>query len=232
MKDPTVFLIDDDPVLLESIAVVVRSMGLKALPFVSGIDFLNQFDPQVPGVVILEVRMKHISGLAVQEQLRKEQLCPPIIFLTAHADVPTVIRAFRQGAVGLLQKMPSENELRQQIQDAIARDGDDRRKHTKQMRSLARLALLTMPERQVLDLILRGFPNKTIATTLAVSRRTVEDRRTRLAEKLEVDSLPALVRFATEAGLRPSDEPKAKASAQFGFLGTGASNARSGVLSP
>ncbi len=149
--------------------------------------------------------MPNASGLAMQERLSKEPLCPPIIVLTGHADVATAIRALRQGAVEFLQKTLSESELREAIQKAIARDAENRRQYAKKSEVLALLALLTPPERQVLDLVLAGLPNKTIASKLGVSRRAVEDRRARLMQKLAVDSLPELVRLATDAGVRPSE---------------------------
>ncbi len=203
MRDePTVFIVDDDPAFLESLAVLVLSMGLKTRTFASGQDFLSQFDPQVPGILILDVRMPTISGLALQERLAKEPLCPPIIILTGHADVPTAIRALRQGAIEFLQKTARESELREAIQKAVAHDTESRREYAAKSQILARLALLTPAERQVLGLILAGAPNKTIATKLGVSRRTVEDRRSRLMQKLEATSLPELVRLVTEAGFQ------------------------------
>ena len=149
--------------------------------------------------------MPQISGLAMQERLSKEPLCPPIIILTGHADVPTAIRALRQGAVEFLQKTLSESDSREAIQKAIARDAENRRVYAREAEIRSRLATLTPPERQVLELVLSGCPNKTIASKLGVSRRAVEDRRARLMQKLKVDSLPELVRLATDAGLRPDE---------------------------
>ena len=204
-REPTVFVVDDDPAFSESMAVLLLSMGLKSKCFSSGIDYLNQFDPQAPGVLLLDVRMPSISGLSVQERLSKEPLCVPIIILTGHADVPTAIRAMQKGAAGFFQKTLSEMELCDAIQKAIAEDGENRSKHARQEEIHARLSRLTPAESQVLELILSGRPNKTIASKLGVSRRAVEDRRARIMQKLEVESLPDLVRLATDAGLRPPE---------------------------
>src|SRR5580698_7530562 len=204
-QEPTVFIVDDDPAFLESLAVLVLSMGLQTRTYSSGQEYLNQFDPQAPGVLILDVRMPNISGLAVQERLVNEPLCPPIIVLTGHADVPTAIRAFRQGAMDFLQKTARESELREAIQKAVARDAEFRIEHAAKASILARIALLTPAEHQVLGLVLAGHPNKTIASKLGISQRTVEDRRSRIMQKLEVDSLPELVRLATEAGFQPGE---------------------------
>jgi RNA polymerase sigma factor (sigma-70 family) len=202
-REPTVFIVDDDPAFLESLGILVLSMGMKPRTFSSARDFLNQFDPQAPGVLILDVRMSDMSGLALQEHLAKAPLCPPIIILTGHADVPTAIRALQGGAAEFFQKTLSELELREAIQRAIARDAQQRLEYAQRADVAARLAALTPAERQVLDLLLAGAPNKNIATALDISQRTVEDRRARLMQKLKVDSLPALVRLATDAGLRP-----------------------------
>jgi len=203
--EPIVYVVDDDPAFLESLTLLVLSMGLTTKAFSSGLDYLNQFDPRAPGILILDVRMPNISGLAMQERLSKEPLCPPIIILTGYADVPTAIRAFRQGAVEFLQKTLAESELREAIQKALARDAENRREHNRRAEINELLAQLTPPERQVLDLVLKGCPNKAIAAKLGVSSRAIEDRRARLMQKLGVDSLPQLVRLATDAGLRPPE---------------------------
>jgi FixJ family two-component response regulator len=202
---PTVFIVDDDPVFSESLAAFVLSMGLQPRLFSSGVEYLNQFDPKVPGILILDVRMPNISGLAMQERLAKEPLAPPIIMLTGHADVPTAVRAMRRGAIEFLQKTLSDFELREAILRAVARDAENRSDHQRQVKILERLDRLSQAEREVLELVLTGMPNKSIATKLAVSRRAVEDRRARLMQKLEVESLPELVRFAIDAGIKAGD---------------------------
>lgn len=204
-REPTVFIVDDDSAFAESMAVFLLSIGLKSKCFSSGLDYLNQFDPEAPGVLLLDVRMPNISGLSLQERLAKEPLCVPIIILTGHADVQTAIRAMQRGAVGFFQKTLGEMELCDAIQNAIVEDARNRAKHAKQAKILALLARLTPAENQVLELILSGRPNKTIASKLGVSRRAVEDRRARIMQKLEVESLPDLVRLATDAGLRPTE---------------------------
>ncbi len=175
-REPIVFIVDDDPAFSESMAVLLSSMGLKSQCFSSGIDYLEQFDPEAPGVLLLDVRMPSISGLSLQERLAKEPLCLPIIILTGHADVPTAIRAMQRGAAGFFQKMSSETELCDAIQKAIADDGHNRSRYTRRQEIAARLARLTPAENQVLELVLEGRPNKTIASKLGVSRRAVEDR--------------------------------------------------------
>ncbi|HEX3999320.1 MAG TPA: response regulator [Pirellulales bacterium] len=204
-REPIVYIVDDDPAYSESMSVLLISIGLKSKCFSSGLDYLNQFDSQAPGVLLLDVRMPNISGLSLQERLSKEPLCVPIIILTGHADVPTAIRAMQRGAAGFFQKTLSEMELCDAIQKAVAEDAKHRAEHAKHAKILARMDRLTPAEKQVLELILVGRPNKTIASNLGVSRRAVEDRRSRIMQKLEVDSLPELVRLASDAGMGPQE---------------------------
>jgi len=199
--EPTVQIVDDDPAFRESLAVLMLSMGLRSKTFASGDELLQQFDENLPGCLIIDVRMPHLSGLALQERLAKFPLCPPVIILTGHAEVPTALRALKQGALEFLQKTFSEGELREAVQRAVALDAERRAAHRARSARRRRLALLSTAERQVLELVLAGYPNKRIASNLGVSQRAVEDRRARIMQKLEVDTLPDLVRFAIEAGL-------------------------------
>lgn len=202
--EPTVFIVDDDPAFLESLSVLIESMGLATRTFPSPDEYLEQFDPTAPGCLILDVRMPKISGLALQERLAQVPLRPPIIIMTGHAEVPTALRAMRQGAVDFLQKTFSEAELFEAIQRALAQDIEFRTAHSRRDALDARFALLSTAEMQVLQQVLLGEANKRIATKLGISRRTVEDRRARLMHKLEVESLADLVRLAVEAGIHPS----------------------------
>jgi len=205
-EEATVFIVDDDPAFRESLGVLILSMGLKSKTFSSGDEFLASFDERQPGCIVLDVRMPHQSGLAVQERLAKYSLCPPIIILTGHAEVPIALRALKQGAVEFLQKTFSEGELRDAIQRAILLDADRRAAHCLAEERSRKLALLSQPEREVLELVLAGYPNKRIASSLGVSQRAVEDRRARIMKKLEAETLPDLVRFAIDAGMKAPDQ--------------------------
>jgi two-component system response regulator FixJ len=202
--EPTVFIVDDDPAFLESLSVLIGSMGLQTRTFSSPDEYLQQFDPNAPGCLVLDVRMPKISGLALQERLAQLPLRPPIIIMTGHAEVPTALRAMRQGAVDFLQKTFSEEELYDAIQRALAQDSENRTAYSRRDALNARFALLSTAEMQVLQQVLMGEANKRIATKLGISRRTVEDRRARLMHKLEVETLADLVRLAVEAGIHPS----------------------------
>jgi FixJ family two-component response regulator len=200
--DPIVFIVDDDQSYRESLVAFISSMKLKSRVFNDGQEYLNQFDPHVPGILILDIRMPNFGGFAILEQLAKQPLCLPSIILTGFADVSTAVRAMQLGAFDFLQKTISHSELREVIERAIVLDAEKRREFSQRLAVQARLARLSRPERDVLDMVIAGCPNKVIASKLGVSRRTVEDRRARMMEKVEVDSLPKLVRFAIDADLR------------------------------
>jgi two-component system response regulator FixJ len=199
--EPTVFVVDDDKTFLESIAALLQTMGFRPATYDSSEAFLRSFDPEQPGCLILDIRLPNISGLALQERLSQFPLRPPIIVLTAFAEISTALRAMRQGAVDFLEKPSTQNELLAAVRRALELDGEQRTRHREREALRARLALLSTPERQVLNLVLEGCPNKKIATTLGVSRRAVEDRRARVMQKLEVSNLPELVRLAISAGV-------------------------------
>jgi FixJ family two-component response regulator len=201
-SEPTVFIVDDDAAFRESLSVLILSLGYPSETFASGDEFLAAFDENRPGCILLDVRMPDQSGLAVQEKLSAFSLCPPVIILTGHAEVPVALRALRQGAVEFLQKTFTEGELREAIGRALDIDAENRSAHRRRCELAEKLALLAPPERDVLELVLAGHPNKKIASVLNISQRAVEDRRARVMKKVEVDSLPELVRFAIEAGLR------------------------------
>lgn len=199
--EPTVTIVDDDSAFRESLSLLILSMGLESRTYGDYQTFLDEFDQHRAGCILLDVRMPNMSGLALQERLKQYPLCPPIIMLTGHAEVPIALKAFRQGALDFLQKSFEEFELRDAIQKAIALDAERRAVERHREALSSRLALLSQAERRVLDLVVEGHPNKKIAATLEVSRRAVEDRRARLMQKLRVENLPELVKFAVCAGI-------------------------------
>jgi RNA polymerase sigma factor (sigma-70 family) len=200
--EPIVYIVDDDPAFRESLSILILAIGYRSKTYDSADAFLKTFDQTKPGCIILDVRMPRISGLALQEKLIAFPQCPPIIILTGHGEVSTALRALKQGAIEFLQKTFSELDLRDAVERAIALDTTRREEHAKRQELLARLAQLTTPERQVLNLVLAGYPNKRIASSLDVSQRAVEDRRSRVMQKLNVYTLPDLVRLAVDAGLK------------------------------
>jgi RNA polymerase sigma factor (sigma-70 family) len=205
VPEPKLFVIDGDRPFWLSISALADSMGLGSQVFPSAEDYLSQFDPDLPGCLILELSLPGMSGLDLQERLARLPIAPPMILVTAHADLPATLRAKRLGAIDVLQKQAfSENDLWESIQSAIAHDRQNRGLLARRNAMQASLAQLTEPERKVLELLLSGKSNQNIADELGISRRAVESRRARVMRKLAVATLPDLVRFGIDAGLYQS----------------------------
>lgn len=206
-SEPTVFIVDDDSAYLDSISVLIQSMGLKTKTYPSAEAYLREFNSQTPGCLILDVRMPGTGGLALQEMLTQLPICPAIIVMTGHAEVPVVLRAMRQGAIDFLQKTFAESELYEAIQRAIAKDAASRVRYSESQDLTDRFERLSSGEHEVLQRVLCGDTNKKIAATLKVSRRAVEDRRARIMLKLGIDNVADLVRLAISAGVWKSEIP-------------------------
>jgi two-component system response regulator FixJ len=201
-SQPTISIIDDDPDYLESLSLLVRSMGFSTKSYARGGDFLASDDSLAAGCVILDLKLPDLQGIAVLEALGSRPLAPPVIVMTAHAEVTIAVRALRSSVVASFQKHAvSETSLREAIHRAFARDADLRAAHARREEVQSLLALLSAPERQVLELLVQGFDHTRIAEALGISRRTVENRRAKLMKKLRVAHFPQLVRLAMEAEL-------------------------------
>ena len=184
--------------MLDSTVWLLESVGLTALPFTSGRDFLEVCDGQSQGCVLLDVRMPGMGGLNVQEALRERGIDMPIIFVSGHADVPIVVRAFRAGAVDFIEKPYNEQLLLDSVQQALNRaSATDPRLFEVQ----ARLASLTPRERDVLLPLVRGCTNREVAEQLAISVKTVDLYRSRVMKRMQAETLADLVGMAIAAGL-------------------------------
>jgi RNA polymerase sigma factor (sigma-70 family) len=197
----TVFIVDDDLALGESLSWLLESVRLPALAFASAQEFLDAFDPKQPGCLVLDVRMPGMSGLELLDKLMAENAGIPVILLTAHADVPMAVRALKAGAADFLTKPFNSQELLDRIQVALEQD---RRRRARQGRVALlneRFAVLTPREHEVMRLVVAGCSNKEIATQLGVSAKTIEAHRNKVMEKTRAQSLPDLVRMAIVCGL-------------------------------
>jgi FixJ family two-component response regulator len=195
MDEPTVYIVDDDPDMRDSLHWLMRTVGLQVETFPSALDFLRNFAPRGPGCLIFDVRMPGTSGLDLFESLiaRGEQM--PVIFITAYADVPMAIWAMKSGAVEFIEKPFNRQTLLEKVQRAI-RDDVQRRRHRADKEAIrTRFRRLTAKEREVLELIKEGQPNKVIATRLEITPRAVEMRRAGLMKKLGVRTLAELLRL-------------------------------------
>lgn len=198
--DQTVFVVDDDAAVCDALAMLLHAAGLRVETFTSAPAFLAQLRPEQSGCLILDIRMPTMSGLELQDTLRKRRCKIPIIFLTGHGDIPLAVRALKKGAVDFIEKPHDQhrlllatcNALRTQISSLVDTTPVEPRgtAHLEQ-----RLALLSAREREVLACILKGQQTRTIAEELCITVKTVEFHRGRIREKLSVASLGELFRL-------------------------------------
>ncbi len=194
----TVFIVDDDSAIRHAMQLLFRSVGMAAEVFASGDQFLADHDPARSGCLVLDIRMPGLGGLDLQERLLARGSRLPIIFVTGHADVPMAVEAMQKGAFDFIQKPFREQELLERV--AAALDQDQRMRDADKQKSgiAARHAKLTNREREVMDLVVTGKPNKVIAWELGTSSRTVEIHRSRVMEKMAAQSLADLVRMSLQ----------------------------------
>jgi two-component system, LuxR family, response regulator FixJ len=196
--EPTVFVVDDDAPIRAGLQFLLESVGLRVETFESAEAFLAGYDPARPGCLILDVRMHGMDGLTLQNRLAASRIEIPIIIVTGHGDVSIAVRAMKSGAIDCLEKPVDDRVLLERIRDALARDDHRRRQRATELETEQRLASLTPRERQVLDLVLAGKPNKQIAAHLDVTTKTVEAHRHKMMQKMGAANLTTLVRVMTE----------------------------------
>lgn len=198
---PTVFIIDDDASVRQSIQDLVESMGLNARAFASAQEFLSYERGDATSCLVLDVRLPDMSGLDLQRKLRNDVFGIPIIFITGHADIPMTVEAMKAGAVEFLTKPFREQDLLDAIQRSLTRE----RMRQAEQRSLVELrgryAMLTPRERDVMNLVVAGMLNKQIAAELGSSETTVKIHRGHVMQKMQANSLPDLVRIADKLTL-------------------------------
>jgi two-component system, LuxR family, response regulator FixJ len=192
-----VYLVDDEFAVRDSLSLLIESTGQNVRSFESAEAFLNNYDPEQPGCLLLDVRMPSMSGLELQGELLRRKISIPIIFISGHAGIPDSAKAFRAGAVDFLEK-PFDNEiLLERIEEAIKIDTASREQLIEHFEIQNRLAHLTAREQEVLSLIVKGHSNKEIARILDISNRTVEAHRASIMEKMQVKSLAELLVMVT-----------------------------------
>jgi len=191
----TVFIVDDDQSIRQAMQFLMRSVGLPHEIYHSGDEFLANFVPDKPGCLVLDIRMPGLGGLELQQKLIEMESSLPIIFITGHGDVPMAVEAMQKGAVDFIQKPFRDQDLLDRIREALETDKARRSERELRATVATRLEKLTNREREVMELVVTGKPNKVIAYELGVSQRTVEIHRARVMEKMEARSLADLVRM-------------------------------------
>ena len=192
--DPIIFVVDDDEAVRLSTEMLIRSMGLHVESFESAAEFLEDFDPQQPGCVILDIRMPGMSGLELQEHLNEIKAAIPVVFVTGHGDVPMAVKAMKAGAIDFIQKPFRDQELIDRVHAALDQDSEEREESEVRASTQKQVDLLTTRELEVMGLVVDGRANKEIAFDLGLSPRTVEIHRARVMSKMSAASLPDLVR--------------------------------------
>lgn len=195
MNQPAVYIVDDDPDMRDLLRWLLKTVGLRARTYASAAEFLGDLDRDGPGCLLLDVRMPGMSGLDLFEELVARGDARPVLFITAYADVPMAVRALKSGAVEFVEKPFNRQTLLEKVQRAIKDDADRRGRIAARGELRARFDRLTDKEREVLELIEQGRPNKEIAVRLGITPRAVELRRSGLMRKLGASSLIELLRL-------------------------------------
>jgi two-component system, LuxR family, response regulator FixJ len=192
-SDP-VYIVDDDPAARDSVAALVRSHGIEATTYKSAEDFLEQFDRQSSGCLVVDVRLSGMTGVQLQQRLIEQGIELPVIMLTGYGDVSTAVEAMRAGACMFLEKPCNDQQLWTSIQQALEREARNRPQRQQRAEIRSRLQALTDQERTILEHLMAGVPNKTIARQLDIGLRTVEMRRANILKKMATNSVPELLR--------------------------------------
>lgn len=194
-REPTVFVVDDDPAMRNSLRWLIESTGLPVKTAASAAEFLRSYE-DVPGCLVLDVRMPGMSGLELQAELAARRVSLPILVITAYAEIPLVVRAMKAGAFDFIEKPFSDQMLLDRIRKAIDADADARRVRDEHEAVKRRFAQLTARERAIMEAVVAGKSNKMIAYELELNIKTIEHHRSRVMQKMQAKSLADLIRFS------------------------------------
>jgi two-component system, LuxR family, response regulator FixJ len=201
MDQATIFVVDDDNAVRESLGFVLETNGYRVASYAGGKAFLEALPPHASGCVLVDVLMPEMGGLEVQQELQRRQVQLPVIVITGHGDVPLAVRAMKAGAVDFVEKPYAEDVLLAAVERALQLERASSGERAAANAVRERAAQLTPREREVLTLLVAGHPNKVIAYRMSISPRTVEIHRARVMEKMAARTLSELVRMSIEADL-------------------------------
>lgn len=204
-QDAVVYIVDDDDAMRRSLAYLLDSAGWRTRALASGRAFLDQYDGHEPGCLVLDVMMPLMGGMEVQQRLVEQAISLPIIFLSAHGDLPMAVQAMKRGAFDFLEKPCKDHVLLDAVGRAVRRSIKQSLDRQQQAAARERLALLTVREREVAECLAAGECNKTIARRLGISDKTVQVHRQHAMEKLGVHSTAEIARLILQAGDPPPD---------------------------
>ena len=201
MSPPTAYVVDDDQSIRTLWDWLMNSNGIAVQTFASAAAFIQAYRRGDPGCLVLDVRLPGMSGPELQDYLRREAIEIPIVFVSAHGDVPTAVNALKGGAVDFIQKPFDYRDAVAAVRRALERDAQARERRVRRDQLAERLAALTERERGVLQRIIEGKPNKVIAAELDISVKTVEAHRAKVMEKMDARSVPDLVTMCRVGGV-------------------------------
>jgi FixJ family two-component response regulator len=200
-SEATVFVIDDDESIREALKDLLESVGLRVETFASARAYLHSPHSDLPGCLVLDIRLPGLSGLDLQREMAAANIHRPIIFITGHADIPMTVRAMKAGAVEFLTKPFRDQDLLDAIQQALGHDRVARREQAEAAELRRRFNSLTPREREVFALVVTGLLNKQIALQLGTSEVTIKQHRHQVMRKMDADSFAELVRMAEKLGI-------------------------------
>ncbi len=205
-EEPIVYIIDDDPLMLGALSMLLRSIDLRVEAFASATEFLQHELPAVPSCLVLDIRLPRLSGFDLQAELGRRGINIPVIFITGHGDIPMTVKAMKAGAVDFLTKPFRDQEMLEAVTVALERDRKRRGEEKSHSEVQARFASLTPRERQIMALVTGGLMNKQVAGKIGISERTVKIHRGNLMRKMGAKSLAELVMMAQTLGIRGQEK--------------------------
>ena len=198
MIEPVVYIVDDDEAVRQSVGMLVKSCGRNVESYCCAEDFLEGYDPSRPGCLVLDVRMPGISGLSLQEMLAKDKMSLPIIIITGHGDINMAFKATKAGAIDFIEKPFKDQDLLDAVERGIAKHLQNHKNLSGQVEYEKRYLNLTDREREVLQLVIDGNPNKTISHKLEITKKTTEFHRKNVMTKMDADSFAELVKWVAK----------------------------------